>query len=232
LTVRHACKKKNFFLEFTDQQIVLQLLVEQESRQGYTLLEVNITSQQILSSIWAKPIFIWQENVFSEEDEEQWARRIITLGCVGLHCPQQVIKRHFLLLQHAAYFDPVMLQVNVKSSSQRLLGYSIDKEPLSSKQHIDYSERLDDRWIFKSLPIPFSVAVLILKKRLVWRIKMHFYDWIIQYNTTVEFRLKTRKASLDYLIQYNVWISFQNKEKAGFSFCSNFQFCRKRKGTY
>ena len=125
-----------------------------------------------------------------------------------------------------------MLQVNVKSSSQRLLGYSIDKEPLSSKQHIDYSERLDDRWIFKSLPIPFSVAVSILKKRLVWRIKMHFYDWIIQYNTTVEFRLKTRKASLDYLIQYNVWISFQNKEKTGFSFCSNFQFCRKRKGTY
>ena len=89
-------------------------------------------------------IFILQENVLPEE-EEQLARRIITLGCVGLHCPQQVIKRHFLLLQHAAYFDPVMLQVNVKSSSQRLLGYSIDKEPLSSKQHIDYSERLDDR---------------------------------------------------------------------------------------
>lgn len=47
-------------------------------------------------------IFILQENVLPEE-EEQLARRIITLGCVGLHCPQQVNKRHFLLLQHAAF---------------------------------------------------------------------------------------------------------------------------------
>jgi condensin-2 complex subunit D3 len=44
----------------------------------------------------------FQENV-SPEEEEQLARRILTLGCVGLHCPQQVNKRHFLLLQHAAF---------------------------------------------------------------------------------------------------------------------------------
>ncbi|KAI9554187.1 hypothetical protein GHT06_019459 [Daphnia sinensis] len=43
-----------------------------------------------------------QDAVFPEE-EEQLARRILTLGSVGLHCPKQVNKRHFLLLQHAAF---------------------------------------------------------------------------------------------------------------------------------
>lgn len=43
-----------------------------------------------------------QDAVFPEE-EEQLARRILTLGSVGLHCPRQVNKRHFLLLEHAAF---------------------------------------------------------------------------------------------------------------------------------
>ncbi|XP_057375119.1 condensin-2 complex subunit D3-L-like [Daphnia carinata] len=37
------------------------------------------------------------------EEEEQLARRILILGSVGLHCPRQVNKRHFLVLQHAAF---------------------------------------------------------------------------------------------------------------------------------
>lgn len=37
------------------------------------------------------------------EEEEQLARRIITLGCVALHSPHEVNKRHFLMLQHAAF---------------------------------------------------------------------------------------------------------------------------------
>ena len=47
-------------------------------------------------------ILIFQGNVLPEE-EEQLARQILTLGCVGLHCPKKVNKRHFLLLQHAAF---------------------------------------------------------------------------------------------------------------------------------
>lgn len=31
------------------------------------------------------------------------SRHILTLGAAGLHCPKQVNKRHFLLLQHAAF---------------------------------------------------------------------------------------------------------------------------------
>ena len=37
------------------------------------------------------------------EEEEQLARHIFTLGCVALHCPWNVNKRHFLMLQHAAF---------------------------------------------------------------------------------------------------------------------------------
>ena len=44
----------------------------------------------------------FQENVFAEE-EEQLARRILTVGCTALHCPREVNKRHFLMLQHAAF---------------------------------------------------------------------------------------------------------------------------------
>lgn len=37
------------------------------------------------------------------DEEEQLARRICTLGCVALHAPHEVNKRHFLMLQHAAF---------------------------------------------------------------------------------------------------------------------------------
>lgn len=37
------------------------------------------------------------------DEEEQLAKRILTLGSVGIHCPHEVNKRHFLLLQHAAF---------------------------------------------------------------------------------------------------------------------------------
>lgn len=37
------------------------------------------------------------------DEEEQLARRIYTLGCVALHCPWSVNKRHFLMIQHAAF---------------------------------------------------------------------------------------------------------------------------------
>ena len=37
------------------------------------------------------------------DEEEELARSIVTLGCVALHCPWKVTKRHFLVLQHAAF---------------------------------------------------------------------------------------------------------------------------------
>lgn len=39
----------------------------------------------------------------SVDEEEQLARRIFTLGCVALHSPKEVNKRHILMLQHAAF---------------------------------------------------------------------------------------------------------------------------------
>lgn len=37
------------------------------------------------------------------DEEDHIARRVITLGCAALHCPKEVNKRHFLMLQHAAF---------------------------------------------------------------------------------------------------------------------------------
>ena len=62
-------------------------------------------------------LICFQKNVFAEEDE-QLVRQILTVECAALHCPREVNKRHFLVLQHAA-FNPRVEWIDAPISSSQ-----------------------------------------------------------------------------------------------------------------
>lgn len=47
------------------------------------------------------------------------ARRILTLGCAALHTPWTVNKRHFLMLQHAAFQPESGVDAPIPSSQSQ-----------------------------------------------------------------------------------------------------------------
>ena len=48
-------------------------------------------------------MLICEQESVEPDEEEQLARHIFTLGCVAIHCPWSINKRHFLMMQHAAF---------------------------------------------------------------------------------------------------------------------------------
>ncbi len=70
---------------------------------GHLRKQVNILLLLHFPSPFSYQVNLAIQEGMSPEEEDQIARRIVTLGCVALHCPKEINKRHFLILQHAAF---------------------------------------------------------------------------------------------------------------------------------